>query len=431
MEDPVPEILQFKNGAIEQLATVISSNSLFSSFETYAVVVPALRANQLLPDPLQALQTLFEGQSFSSDNQWEIWVHAHLRLGSSLMRRGLWAEDTKIIEQIPLLDFVDVHRRQTQILSDEMIALIKVWETSGFKLDPHINDLSAGGASQDDLWGLDLKLLLMSDRQLPIDALKGILHKAIKHDKIAHVTLIFLELLDSQQGRVIRSNLGAILQYAIPKDNTYILGLLLLCSLKPVNKHENIGSALIVAAKGAHKTALQLLLRHGIGVDTRSADGNFALLAAISSGHKDTVELLLKHGANPDPPAVTGQSTPLAITAENQRPTILRMLIDASAPANQPGRTQGTPLQLAAARGLLENVKVLVEAGADMHYPAVRNGQTALQAAVGSGNPTCVDYLVQQGCHVNEYPVLEGFASLQIVCRLPYGLRRQVVMLQW
>ena len=57
---------------------------------------------------------------------------------------------------------------------------------------------------------------------------------------------------------------------------------------------------LMVAARRGHERLVELLLKHGAGINVQSNKGFTALLYAADKGHESVVELLLRHGAEVD-----------------------------------------------------------------------------------------------------------------------------------
>ncbi|OAG01138.1 ankyrin, partial [Paraphaeosphaeria sporulosa] len=120
----------------------------------------------------------------------------------------------------------------------------------------------------------------------------------------------------------------------------------------------------VVSADSNAVKLLQLLLRHGVPVDSQDRNGNTALHVAAASG--PCVAMLLKHGADATKINSKGLTPLLGATksATSENEPDLRELIKASdrGAFDAAGKTA---LHLAAQNGLTKTVKLLLDAGAD------------------------------------------------------------------
>jgi len=112
--------------------------------------------------------------------------------------------------------------------------------------------------------------------------------------------------------------------------------------------------------------AVRRLLDLGFAVDSPDTQGCTALLRAAGGGHRAAVELLLARGADPQRPANTG-ATPLSAAVSMRQADIVALLLQAGAALEHrlPGGV--TVLMLAAALGLPDIVARLLTAGANVH----------------------------------------------------------------
>ncbi len=97
------------------------------------------------------------------------------------------------------------------------------------------------------------------------------------------------------------------------------------------DSHSNI---IIGAANYGHADILQILIHHGVDVDTRSSiSGNTALHAAVRYGHIDSVKVLVEAGCNISPHSQG--KTPLDFALNQQSSGIVQYLLDKGASFDQ------------------------------------------------------------------------------------------------
>jgi ankyrin repeat protein len=176
----------------------------------------------------------------------------------------------------------------------------------------------------------------------------------------------------------------------------------------------NYGSALHVASDAGHLRVVQLLLKHGVGVDVRGmwdqtplqfasdagrldvvkfllghlADANSQdesrwtpLFHAISKGHLDVVLTLLEYGAHVNIQDSTDGRTPLHVAFLRDKPQsneIIRLLLERGANPNACDNALQTPLHLLTP-SKRELVAVLRKYGADFSAKD-KHGRTPSQA---------------------------------------------------
>ncbi|XP_053102898.1 ankyrin repeat domain-containing protein 29 isoform X2 [Hemicordylus capensis] len=122
-------------------------------------------------------------------------------------------------------------------------------------------------------------------------------------------------------------------------------------------------------------------------------DGGTALLAACQYGHMKVVETLLKHGANIHDQLYDG-ATALFLAAQGGFLDLIRLLLSSGAKVNQPRQDGTAPLWIASQMGHSEVVRVMLLRGADRD--AARNdGTTALLKAANKGYSSVIEELLK------------------------------------
>ncbi|KAF5898539.1 ankyrin repeat domain-containing protein 29 isoform X1 [Clarias magur] len=161
-----------------------------------------------------------------------------------------------------------------------------------------------------------------------------------------------------------------------------------------INLQRETGTtSLFFAAQQGHDEVIKLLFEFGASTEFQTMDGGTALCAACQSGHSKVVETLLKNGANVHDQLSDG-ATPLFLASQEGHVTIVRQLLSTGAKVNQPRKDGTTPLWIAAQMGHSEVVKVLLLRGADRD--ADRNdGSTALFKAAHNGHCNVIEELLK------------------------------------
>ncbi|XP_024114703.1 ankyrin repeat domain-containing protein 29 isoform X6 [Oryzias melastigma] len=194
-----------------------------------------------------------------------------------------------------------------------------------------------------------------------------------------------------------------------------------------------------------HHDVVKLLLEFGASTEFQTKDGGTALTVACQCGHPQVLDLLLRNGANVHDKLNDG-ATPLFLAAQGGHVTVIRHLLSCGAKVNQPREDDTTPLWIAAQMGHSEVVKVLLSRGADQDAEGqdgstalfkaalkghngvmeellkfspslglLKNGSTALHAAVMGGNVSSVQLLLGAGADPALPDKVSGHAALRWV----------------
>ncbi|XP_020951842.1 ankyrin repeat domain-containing protein 29 isoform X1 [Sus scrofa] len=158
-------------------------------------------------------------------------------------------------------------------------------------------------------------------------------------------------------------------------------------------QRESGTTALFFAAQQGHNDVVRFLFEFGASTEFRTKDGGTALLAASQYGHMQVVETLLKHGANIHDQLYDG-ATALFLAAQGGYLDVIRLLLSSGAKVNQPRQDGTAPLWIASQMGHSEVVRVMLLRGADRD--AARNdGTTALLKAANKGYNNVIEELLK------------------------------------
>ncbi|XP_048662387.1 ankyrin repeat domain-containing protein 29 isoform X3 [Marmota marmota marmota] len=158
-------------------------------------------------------------------------------------------------------------------------------------------------------------------------------------------------------------------------------------------QRESGTTALFFAAQQGHNDVVRFLFGFGASTECRTKDGGTALLAASQYGHMQVVETLLKHGANIHDQLYDG-ATALFLAAQGGYLDVIRLLLSSGAKVNQPRQDGTAPLWIASQMGHSEVVRVMLLRGADRD--ATRNdGTTALLKAANKGYNDVIEELLK------------------------------------
>ena len=157
-------------------------------------------------------------------------------------------------------------------------------------------------------------------------------------------------------------------------------------------------SALIEAAKARDGEVLRMLLKTGMDVNARDANGGTALSEAAIFGNTENIQALLAAGADVQATVSSGQYAPLTLAVFRNDPRIVRMFLNAGSNVNAKDSSGSSPLMWAAysERGNPEIVEMLVKAGADINSRN-KNGETALTWAKRNGDTPLTQALKKLG----------------------------------
>jgi ankyrin repeat protein len=155
------------------------------------------------------------------------------------------------------------------------------------------------------------------------------------------------------------------------------------------------------AAMRGDRAAVRAAIVRRADVNQPQVDGTTALHWAVERDDLETVDLLIRAGANVSTRTREGV-LPLQLAAINGSATLVDRLLKAGAQVNAPLTQAGdTAVMMAARTGTAGAIRVLLEAGADVNARENWGGTTALMWAVSEGHAEAARLLIAAGADVN------------------------------
>ncbi|XP_066170482.1 ankyrin repeat domain-containing protein 29 [Sylvia atricapilla] len=158
-------------------------------------------------------------------------------------------------------------------------------------------------------------------------------------------------------------------------------------------QRESGATSLFFAAQQGHNDVVKFLFSFGASTEFKNKDGGTALLAACQYGHAKVVETLLKHGANIHDQLYDGASA-IFLAAQGGYLDVIRLLLSSGAKVNQPRQDGTAPLWIASQMGHSEVVRVMLLRGAERDA-ARDDGTTALLKAAIKGYNNVIEELLK------------------------------------
>jgi ankyrin repeat protein len=158
------------------------------------------------------------------------------------------------------------------------------------------------------------------------------------------------------------------------------------------------------------------LLKQGVDVNARTADGGTAIQWASHWNDFEMADQLIKAGANVNAADDHGV-TPLSLACENVSIRMVETLLKAGANPNL-ARTSGmTPLLDAIEVGNLELVKMFLAHGANVNAATTKTRITPLMWAIGEGRPEIAKTLLEAKADVQAVTT-DGFSAMTFAARV-------------
>jgi uncharacterized protein len=172
---------------------------------------------------------------------------------------------------------------------------------------------------------------------------------------------------------------------------------------------------LVEAVRHRNRAAVRELLRQGVDVNARQADGATALHWAAQWDDLETAGQLVRAGAQPDVVNEYGVM-PLHHAALNGSAAMVEILLKAGANASAALPSGETVLMTAARSGSMAAVRTLLARGADVNARERQRGQTALMWAVSERHADVARVLVEAGADIHA-KTEGGFTPLLFAAR--------------
>nr|XP_012300436.1 ankyrin repeat domain-containing protein 29 isoform X1 [Aotus nancymaae] len=182
--------------------------------------------------------------------------------------------------------------------------------------------------------------------------------------------------------------------WAARRGNLALLKLLLNSGRVDVDCRDSHGTTLLmVAAYAGHIDCVRELVLQGADINLQRESGTTALFFAAQQGHNDVVRFLFGFGASTEFRTKDG-ATALFLAAQGGYLDVIRLLLASGAKVNQPRQDGTAPLWIASQMGHSEVVRVMLLRGADRD--AARNdGTTALLKAANKGYNDVIQELLK------------------------------------
>ncbi|PKU40990.1 ankyrin repeat domain-containing protein 29 [Limosa lapponica baueri] len=159
-------------------------------------------------------------------------------------------------------------------------------------------------------------------------------------------------------------------------------------------QRESGATPLFFAAQQGHNDVVKFLFEFGASTEFKNKDGGTALLAACQYGHAKVVDTLLKHGANIHDQLYDG-TAPLWIASQMGHSEVVRVMLLRGAERDAARDDGTTALLKAAIKGYNNVIEELLKFSPTLGL--LKNGTSALHAAVLSGNVRTVALLLEAG----------------------------------
>ena len=169
------------------------------------------------------------------------------------------------------------------------------------------------------------------------------------------------------------------------------------------------------AIRAGDSTAVAALVKQGVDVNAKEADGATPLHWAAHMDNLASVDALLKAGAKGNVANIYGV-TPLMLAAENGSAPMIERLLAGGADANLAMPSGETPLMTAARTGRAPAVAALIAGGANINARESAKGQTALLWALSGPHAAAARVLVEKGADVT-LASSGGFTPLMMATR--------------
>ncbi|KAI3325913.1 ankyrin repeat-containing domain protein [Xylariaceae sp. AK1471] len=177
----------------------------------------------------------------------------------------------------------------------------------------------------------------------------------------------------------------------------------------PSKPDDNGWSPIIIAATFGQLRSIQILLDHGVNIETAGPGGHETPLQyALAGGHIEAFRRLLEKGANPSSPRfrlpllvkVTDPRLPIS---DEERISFAKLLLEHAVDINATDMQGRSALSYACGNAQLDFAKYLLNFNPDINL-AAKDGRTALYEAARCQNVPLVTLLLDKGADANLSP---------------------------
>ncbi|KAJ5365134.1 hypothetical protein N7517_008020 [Penicillium concentricum] len=197
--------------------------------------------------------------------------------------------------------------------------------------------------------------------------------------------------------------LDASISVAAEFGNEAIVQFLLDKGADPNNLYYGDRTPLMWASVEGQTSAIQVLLKWGVELETKNSKGQTALsFAAMGWSTEKAIQLLLENGADVNSEDNDGRSMFFHAASEDEHTNLIALFTSTKIRnIHQPDRYGRTPLHVAATRGHLQPILTLLNTdGVELEIKDYR-GHTALHCAAACPRIQVVQLLLENGADIN------------------------------
>jgi ankyrin repeat protein len=172
---------------------------------------------------------------------------------------------------------------------------------------------------------------------------------------------------------------------------------------------------LLDAARNEDAHAIQSLVKQGVPVNVKRADGITALHWVAQSNDLESADLLIRAGAQVNAADDYGV-TPLSLACSVGSSALVKKLLEAGANPNSTQTSGETALMTCARTNALDAMEALLARSSGVNANEKSLGQTALMWAASEGHSDAVQVLLKHGADVHERST-DGYTALLMAAR--------------
>ncbi|EAY17848.1 hypothetical protein TVAG_010720 [Trichomonas vaginalis G3] len=224
-------------------------------------------------------------------------------------------------------------------------------------------------------------------------------------------------------------NGGSILDYVAPSCDKELIEFFI------ENGADITSTNLHSAANSNNYVCAEILISHGVNVNSKNNDGSSPLIIAAKHGYVEIVKLLLSHGAFINETDNEGK-TALYLALRHNSIDIVKLLISHGADVNIKNNIGLSPLMTAIYQNCFEIAELLLSHGANINDKEI-HGYSALHFATYKNNLDQAKFLVMHHIDINaedntghnalDYAYIANFKEMILLLE-QYGGQRTVML---